>query len=173
MLQIVSSDHVSTENMHCIYLPSPIGVLQLVGNKLGEITVLHFCNDPYPLPTPDYQIPPSLKPLCDQLKAYFNGEKISFQGILAPKGTPFQHRLWQQLCQITYGQTQTYKQIARRLGDVKTIRAAAHANGQNPIAILIPCHRVIGTNGSLVGYAGGLWRKQFLLELEQRNPRLF
>jgi methylated-DNA-[protein]-cysteine S-methyltransferase len=101
-----------------------------------------------------------------ELSAYFSGKKVDFRTPLAPAGTAFQQQVWAALIAIPYGQTISYLQLAQRLGDEKTIRAAASANGKNPIAILIPCHRVIGSDGSLTGYAGGLHRKVWLLALE-------
>lgn len=101
-----------------------------------------------------------------ELADYFIGKIKSFTVRTNPDGTVFQKSVWTELSKINYGVTASYLQIAKRLGDEKTIRAAANANGKNPVAIIIPCHRVIGSNGSLTGYAGGLWRKKFLLEHE-------
>ncbi len=101
-----------------------------------------------------------------QLLEYFSGKLQQFDLPLAPAGTPFQQKVWQQLQQIPFGHTITYAEMARRLGDPKIIRAAGTANGRNPIAIIIPCHRVIGMNGDLVGYAGGLPNKKWLLDHE-------
>lgn len=104
-----------------------------------------------------------------QLQEYLLGQRESFDFKLNPNGTDFQKKVWDLLLTIPFGKTQTYAQMADKLGDPKVIRAAASANGKNPIAIVIPCHRVIGTNGSLTGYAGGLQNKKFLLELEKAN----
>ena len=98
-----------------------------------------------------------------QLEAYFAGERRSFDLPMAPQGTEFQQRVWAELLKIPFGTTISYLELAHRLGDEKCIRAAASANGKNPIWLMIPCHRVIGSNGKLVGYAGGLWRKKHLL----------
>jgi len=106
-----------------------------------------------------------------QLEDYFSGDIISFNLPLNPKGTEFQQRVWFELIKIPYGDTITYHELAVRLGDAKVIRAAGTANGKNPIAIVIPCHRVIGAGNKLTGYAGGIWRKKALLELEMKyNP---
>lgn len=102
-----------------------------------------------------------------QLGEYFNNQKWAFDIPLKPSGTEFQKSVWQELQKIPFGKTISYLDLAKRLGDEKVIRAAANANGKNPICILIPCHRVIGTSGSLTGYAGGLHRKNYLLELEK------
>jgi len=104
-----------------------------------------------------------------QLTNYFAGETESFDLPLQANGTPFQQNVWAELLKIPYGQTITYLQLAKRLGDIKAIRAVGTANGRNPIAIIIPCHRVIGTGNKLTGYAGGIWRKKCLLELEIKN----
>lgn len=103
-----------------------------------------------------------------QLEAYFEGSLQQFDVPLAPQGTEFQRRVWNKLLKIPFGQTQTYLQMARQLGDEKCIRAAASANGKNPLWIVAPCHRVIGTDGSLTGYARGLWRKKWLLDHERK-----
>ena len=102
-----------------------------------------------------------------QLEEYFAGERTRFELELAPRGDAFQLQVWQLLQEIPYGQTRSYGDLARRLGDVHLSQAVGAANGRNPISIIIPCHRVIGSDGSLVGYAGGLDRKRFLLSLEE------
>ena len=112
--------------------------------------------------------PEILKIAARQLLDFFEGRLQVFNLDLAPEGTEFQKKVWKLLQKIPYGQTWTYADMANQLGDPKVIRAAASANGKNPIAIVIPCHRVIGTNGSLTGYAGGLENKRFLLNLENR-----
>jgi methylated-DNA-[protein]-cysteine S-methyltransferase len=103
-----------------------------------------------------------------QLQSYFEGNLQNFNLKLDPEGTDFQKKVWDLLYKIPYGKTLTYAEMANKLGDPKVIRAAASANGKNPVAIIIPCHRVVGTNGSLTGYAGGLENKRFLLDLENR-----
>ncbi|STZ75483.1 methylated-DNA--[protein]-cysteine S-methyltransferase [Bergeriella denitrificans] len=107
--------------------------------------------------------------LRQELAAYFQGRLKNFSVPLRPVGTAFQRRVWAALQTIPYGSTLSYKQQAERLGDAKAVRAVAAANGQNKISIIIPCHRVIGSNGKLTGYAGGLFRKQYLLNLEQQD----
>jgi methylated-DNA-[protein]-cysteine S-methyltransferase len=103
-----------------------------------------------------------------QLRAYFAGTLREFDLKLAPKGTAFQRGVWRELCEIPYGATTSYGQLAARVGNPKASRAVGLANGRNPIPIVIPCHRVIGSNGSLVGYGGGLFIKEHLLALERR-----
>jgi methylated-DNA-[protein]-cysteine S-methyltransferase len=107
-----------------------------------------------------------------QLRAYFSGELESFDLALAPQGTPFQQRVWAELCRIPYGETISYGELARRIGNPNASRAVGLANGSNPIPIVIPCHRVIGSNGKLTGYGGGLPIKEKLLALERRQLRL-
>ena len=104
---------------------------------------------------------------CRQLEEYFSGKRKVFDLPLDPAGTDFQRKVWAELSKIPYGKTISYLELARRLGDEKVIRAAAAANGANPLAILIPCHRVVGSHGELTGYAGGLHRKKWLLEFEK------
>jgi methylated-DNA-[protein]-cysteine S-methyltransferase len=101
-----------------------------------------------------------------QLNEYFEGSRKHFDLKLNPEGTDFQKKVWKQLEQIPYGKTLSYLELSEQLGNVKAIRAVANANGKNPLWIVVPCHRVIGSNGSLTGYAGGLHRKQWLLEHE-------
>ena len=106
-----------------------------------------------------------------QLDDYFSGKSLTFNLPLFPEGTEFQQKVWNELLKIPYGETITYMDLAVRLGDPKCIRAAGTANGKNPIAIIIPCHRVIGAGNKLTGYAGGTWRKKILLEIEMKyNP---
>ena len=112
---------------------------------------------------------PLLKQCAQQLQEYFAGERRQFDLPLAPDGTPFQRSVWQALCQIPYGETRSYGEIAAQVGNPKAARAVGMANNRNPIPILIPCHRVIGASGKLIGYAGGLGVKETLLCLESRN----
>ena len=110
---------------------------------------------------------PSLERLRAELNEYFQGKRHEFTLPLASRGTPFQDKVWQELRRIRYGQTISYDELARRVGQPTAQRAVARANGMNCVAILIPCHRVIGKDGTLTGYGGGLWRKRLLLELER------
>ena len=112
---------------------------------------------------------PLLTEAAKQLLEYFSGNRTSFDLPLAPSGTEFQQKVWQALQTIPYGETWSYKKVAEAIGNPKASRAVGMANNKNPIAIMIPCHRVIGANGKLVGYAGGLDIKSTLLELETRN----
>jgi methylated-DNA-[protein]-cysteine S-methyltransferase len=111
-------------------------------------------------------MPVCLTACVRQLDEYFNGTRKEFSIQLDLRGTEFQKRVWQELLNIPFGTTTAYLKVASSLGDKKALRAVGRANGQNPIVILVPCHRVIGTDGSLTGYGGGLWRKEWLLNFE-------
>lgn len=116
---------------------------------------------------------PFLRQAADQLQAYFAGELQSFDLPLDLQGTPFQKLVWEELRHIPYGETRSYSFVANHIGAPKAVRAVGAANGRNPIPIVVPCHRVIGAAGSLVGYGGGLPLKRFLLDLEARHSHLF
>jgi len=111
-----------------------------------------------------------IKEAYQQLSEYLKGERKEFDLPLNPKGTDFQKRVWRALCDIPYGETRSYKQIAKAVGNSKAVRAVGMANNRNPITIVVPCHRVIGADGKLVGYGGGLEMKEFLLRLEKSLP---
>jgi methylated-DNA-[protein]-cysteine S-methyltransferase len=150
---------------------SPVGPLTLISNGKA-LTHCEFENPRYPFkPAPrgeDKIIAKARK----QLDAYFTGKVRDFDLPLAPEGTEFQQRVWAALLKIPYGATRSYGQQAAAIGSPKAVRAVGLANGRNPIAIIIPCHRVIGANGSLTGYGGGMARKRLLLDLEQGAPQL-
>jgi methylated-DNA-[protein]-cysteine S-methyltransferase len=150
------------------HIPSPLGTLEITGSN-GVIFSVLFLEEQDKSKS---KIPPSLKACVLQLEEYFSGKRKQFELQLQPNGTAFQRHVWDELLKIPFGKTISYLQLARQLGDEKSIRAAASANGKNPICILIPCHRVIGTNSELVGYAGGIWRKQWLLDHENGQQSL-
>ncbi len=145
------------------FFKCPLGVVKIVGdaNGISEISILDEGKI-------SVSIPKELEQAVIQLQEYFEGKRTHFNLKLNPKGTDFQQSVWQELLNIPYGKTLSYMELSKKIGDVKAIRAVAAANGKNPLWLVIPCHRVIGTDGSLTGYAGGLWRKKWLLELE--NP---
>ena len=149
-------------NLDVAVISSPLGALEILGDKQG-IQKITFLDDPTVF---SQSIPQSLQLAVSELKKYFNKETKNFSFKLNPQGTDFQKRVWLQLAEIPFSKTSSYLDMAKKLGDVKVIRAAASANGKNPISIVIPCHRVIGSDGSLTGYAGGLWRKKWLLAHE-------
>ena len=148
--------------MNTAYLNTPLGTLEIKGDDSGLVSV-HFLDREEGNTS---EIPESLLDAVTQLKEYFNNQRDTFELVLNPEGTEFQKRVWDLLQTIPYGKTTSYQKMANRLGDPKVIRAAASANGKNPISIIIPCHRVVGSDGSLIGYAGGLHRKKWLLEHE-------
>jgi methylated-DNA-[protein]-cysteine S-methyltransferase len=130
------------------------------------ITSLDFSNASVPIQNSDN---PLLLRLDEELHEYFDGKREVFTLPLSPQGTPFQKQVWETLLTIPYGTTISYAQEAERFGNPKAVRAVASANGRNPIAILIPCHRVIATGGGLGGYSGGIEKKEFLLKLEKKE----
>ena len=144
-----------------VFIKTPLGIAKIVGDEDGisEISVLDDG-------TISKAIPKELKEAVEQLKDYFSDKRYDFNFKLNPKGTEFQQKVWQELLKIPFGKTISYLDLAKKLGDPKVIRAAASANGKNPLWIVVPCHRVIGADGALTGYAGGLWRKKWLLEHE-------
>ncbi len=144
-----------------VVIESPIGNIRIVEND-DYLTEVSFTEDS----ATDMPEKKLLQTARTQLEAYFNNGLKEFDLSLNPTGTEFQQKVWRQLLNIPYGETISYLEFANRLGDPKAIRAAAGANGQNPIAIIIPCHRVIGSNGTMTGYAGGIQRKKDLLILE-------
>jgi methylated-DNA-[protein]-cysteine S-methyltransferase len=151
-------------------MPSPVGELLLTGDD-GCLTGLYMPSDRYvrhaaARPSPGDRDDGALAGVRRQLEEYFTGERSSFELPVAPVGTPFQKDVWAELLRVGYGTTITYAELAARIGRPTAIRAAGAANGANPVSIVIPCHRVIGSNGSLTGYGGGLEAKRFLLDLE-------
>ena len=169
--------------MYKAYYQSPIGLLEIKATKKG-ITVVGFVESKSPTDENEISfefsdindaekmlenpMPVYLKNCLMQLKAYFEGNRKTFDFALAPEGTAFQTKVWAALLDVPFGKTASYKDIAKSLGDLKAVRAVGFANGKNPIAIVIPCHRIIGSNGTLTGYAGGLWRKKWLLQHEEK-----
>jgi methylated-DNA-[protein]-cysteine S-methyltransferase len=151
------------KEVEIVYVKTPIGVCKIIGSSLGvsEVSIL---DDEVVIST---TIPKSLQSCVAQLEEYFKGERKIFELQLDYNGTDFQKTVWKSLNSIPYGKTTNYLKQARSLGDEKAIRAVASANGKNPFGIVLPCHRVIGSDGSLTGYASGIWRKKWLLEHEQ------
>lgn len=153
-------------------IDSPLGELQLVGDGLS-LTGLEM--SPRSAPSGGERDPDAFAAVETQLRAYFAGELTEFDVPLAPAGSGFQLAVWAALLRIPYGETVSYGEIAAEIGRPDAVRAVGTTNGRNPIAVIIPCHRVIGANGTLVGYGGGLPRKRLLLELEADHaaPRLW
>lgn len=149
------------------YYHSPVGLLKISGTNdyISEVT---FHDTSQKAEGNKKHLPPMLINCVEQLIQYFNGERRIFDLPLNQTGTAFQQDVWSLLTQIPFGKTISYLDLARQTGDTKATRAVANANGKNNIAIIVPCHRVIGSTGELTGYAGGLWRKKWLLELEAK-----
>ena len=153
--------------MATAYMSTPLGSAKLEGdeNGLTYVTVLETDE-------PESEIiPETLEDAVYQLKEYFEGKRKNFDLLLNPEGTEFQKKVWAALLEIPFGKTISYLELSMKLGDVKAIRAVASANGKNPLWIIIPCHRVIGSDGSLTGYAGGLHRKKWLLNHESPSKQ--
>ena len=149
--------------MQTSYFKTPLGIAKIIGDENG-FSVISIADEG----SISENIPEVLQEAVSQLNDYFEGKRTDFNFKLNPSGTDFQQKVWQALLEIPFGKTTSYLDLSKKLGDVKAIRAVASANGKNPLWIVVPCHRVIGSDGSLTGYAGGLWRKKWLLEHE--NP---
>ncbi len=149
--------------METTHIKTPLGIAKITGDENG-ISIISIADQGKISTT----IPIVLQEAVSQLNDYFEGKRTAFTFKLNPSGTEFQQKVWKGLLEIPFGKTMSYMELSKKLGDVKAIRAVASANGKNPLWIVVPCHRVIGTDGSLTGYAGGLWRKKWLLEHE--NP---
>ena len=147
---------------------SPLGPLTLV-ERDGAVAGLYMTSHRHMPPVEGPRDDSALPDLQEQLTAYFARELKDFDVRLAVAGTPFQQRVWAGLAQIPYGETWSYAELAEHIGSPRAVRAVGLANGKNPVSIVVPCHRVVGSNGSLTGYGGGLERKQLLLDLE-RGP---
>lgn len=148
---------------------SPVGPITLVAVD-GKLAWLHMAEQRYPPAAGSFGAadPAVLAGPASQLDEYFAGTRTAFDLPLALAGTPFQQRVWQELQAIPYGETVSYGELARRIGQPTASRAVGLANGRNPVSIIVPCHRVVGADGSLTGYGGGIERKRYLLAFEQR-----
>jgi methylated-DNA-[protein]-cysteine S-methyltransferase len=144
------------------YYESPIGILEIAGTENGVQAVSFMKEKTAAVP----KISPCLRECWRQLDEYFRGKRKEFSLKLDLLGTEFQKKVWYQLIKIPFGKTVSYGDIARAIGNAKAVRAVGNANGKNPISIIVPCHRVIGSKGDMVGFGGGLWRKKWLLRHE-------
>jgi methylated-DNA-[protein]-cysteine S-methyltransferase len=158
---------------HTAYINSPVGILEI--KTTGEaLNTVHFINSWKGPKLAEDEIHfetalPAYTTHCiQQLQEYFNGSRKKFDLNLSQVGTAFQLKVWSELLHIDYGKTISYLELSKRIGDVKAIRAVGTTNGKNSISIIVPCHRVIGSNGTLIGYGGDLWRKKWLLEHENK-----
>lgn len=152
---------------HIDFFNSPLGFIEIKATAKG-ISSLVFCEEKKERQGRSQLIENSLS----QLDEYFSGNRKEFELPLDLKGTDFQQNIWELLSAIPFGKTVSYLNLAKKYGDTNAIRAVGSANGKNPISIIVPCHRVIGSDGSLTGYAGGLWRKKWLLALESKYTQL-
>jgi methylated-DNA-[protein]-cysteine S-methyltransferase len=170
---LIKNDPFTAMNTETIYYNSAVGLLEL-RSAADDLTHLLFINSWKGTKMDETEIqiikPQSavLKECVKQLDAYFAGKLVTFSLPIAQTGTHFQQTVWSELCNIPYGHTISYMELSKRIGNVKAIRAVGTANGSNNVSIIVPCHRVIGSNGSLVGYGGDLWRKKWLLEHEAK-----
>ncbi|TRX27037.1 methylated-DNA--[protein]-cysteine S-methyltransferase [Flavobacterium franklandianum] len=159
--------------METTYIKTPLGIAKIIGDENG-VSVISVSDEGDSTAKLEQakqmsdSIPKVLQEAASQLNDYFEGKRNDFTFKLNTSGTEFQQKVWNGLLEIPFGKTMSYLELSKKLGDVKAIRAVASANGKNPLWIVVPCHRVIGSDGSLTGYAGGLWRKKWLLEHE--NP---
>ena len=151
--------------MYITHFQSPIGTVEIAGTQKG-IVALDFVDQPQPV---DGVLPEILKECVKQIDEYFSGHRKTFSLNLSLQGTVFQNTVWHRLVKIPYGQTYSYGEFAATIGNPTACRAVGNANGKNPISIIVPCHRLIGSDGSLTGYGGGLWRKEWLLKHENDN----
>lgn len=150
-----------------LFYNSPIGWLRLASSETG-VTAIDFCEKKEGTDHTNELVLKAKR----QLQEYFEGKRTEFDFPLKMIGTHFQINVWKELSKIPFGTTISYFELSKRVGNIKAIRAVGHANGQNPLPIVIPCHRVIGSDGRLTGYGGGLWRKQWLLNHEKALPQL-
>ena len=149
-------------------MPSPVGELLLTASAAG-ITGVYLPGE-HRRPEPDWELDPARFNDCRcQLDEYFAAHRFTFSLPLAPPGTPFQHQVWTELVDIEYGTTISYTELARRVGRPNSQRAVGGANGRNPVCVIVPCHRVVGANGSLTGYSAGVDAKRWLIDFERGN----
>lgn len=154
--------------METCIIQSPLGLTKITGNTNGVSSITISDSEEKITDV----IPVELEDCVIQLNEYFEGSRKIFDLTLNPEGTTFQKKVWKHLESIPYGKTTSYLELSKHLGDIKAIRAVASANGKNPLWIIIPCHRIIGSNGALTGYAGGLHRKKWLLDHESPYKQL-
>jgi methylated-DNA-[protein]-cysteine S-methyltransferase len=158
-------------SLYCSRIASPIGPLTAVVDEEGRLVRLTFDRERAALPEGAVRDDGRCAGVAAQLGEYFAGTRRRFELALAPRGTAFQHRVWEELLRIPHGATISYRELAVRVGNPAATRAVARANATNPLPIVVPCHRVIGSDGTLTGYGGGLDRKRFLLALEGVEQR--
>ena len=151
--------------IYIAYYQAPIGAVEIVGTQ-DNIVALNFVDNKK---STDDELPITLQDCVRQIDEYFNAKRKAFSVELSMQGTDFQNTVWRQLLSVPYGKTVSYSEIAAAIGKPTACRAVGAANGKNPISIIVPCHRIIGSDGTLTGYGGGLWRKEWLLKHEGDN----
>lgn len=164
---------MSEQKLYYDYIDTPLGELELTSSNSYLLSALFVKTEKNVLDKQPVLSSPVNEEAKKQLNAFFKKELTQFELPINPAGTEFQKMVWSELVKIPFGTTISYMTLAKKLGDPNSIRAAASANGKNPITIIIPCHRVIGTDGKLVGYSGDMWRKQWLLDHESKQEKLF
>lgn len=158
---------MNNDEISYTYIDSPVGRIMLAGNSQGLLEISFMAGRDRRSPDPRWHLDDSqFTEVIAQLREYFDGRLREFDLPLQPEGTSFQLQVWKALREIPYGETISYAELARRIGKPKAVRAVGAANGKNPLSIVIPCHRVIGSDGSLTGYGGGMENKKYLLALE-------
>jgi methylated-DNA-[protein]-cysteine S-methyltransferase len=167
MLRFISGDHY-TEKEYKLDMDTPLGILEIIGTNEAVSSIL-FVEREERVHMREDDTPDVLIDCHDQLAEYFNGSRRTFSFPVHVKGTDFQKRVWEGLLDLAYGETGSYKDLAVSIGNDKAIRAVGSANGKNKLSIVIPCHRIIGSNGTMTGYAGGVWRKEWLLRHEGKH----
>lgn len=155
------------QNLYYTYYQSPVGLLKIGGTD-NYISELSFVDNKEQVTHGEPGVSEIMHQCTEELIEFFNGKRRNFDIPVYQEGTAFQQRVWGELLNIPFGKTISYLELAKHLGDIKMVRASASTSGKNKIAIIIPCHRVIGSDKSLVGYGGGLWRKKWLLQHEFR-----
>ena len=164
---------MSEQKLYYDYMDTPLGELELTSSAQFLLSALFVRTEKNVIDKQPVLFSEINEEAKKQLDAYFKKELTQFKLPINPAGTAFQKMVWSELVKIPFGSTISYLTLAKKLGDPNSIRAAASANGKNPITIIIPCHRVIGTDGKLVGYSGDMWRKQWLLNHESKQESLF
>ncbi|WP_432353618.1 methylated-DNA--[protein]-cysteine S-methyltransferase [Sporosarcina sp. A2] len=167
MEPLIHRENLSADTSRAEY-QSPVGVIEIVGTKKAIISILFLDSEAVENGITDatFQV---VKDCYNELDEYFNGTRKEFTVPYRNEGTEFRRNVWQALTDIPYAQTASYRDIACSIGNEKAVRAVGTANGKNKLSIIIPCHRIIGSNGTLTGYAGGLWRKEWLLAHEKKH----
>ncbi len=160
----MKSTSTKSKDIKKTYYLSPIGLLEIRGSEKGISFISFVANVNNVI-----ENPPCLRECVNQLNDFFNGKRKSFNISFDLEGTDFQKKVWNEILKIPFGKTKTYNDIAKKLENKEAVRAVGNAVGKNPLAIVIPCHRVIGSDGGLVGYAGGIWRKKWLLNFEYKD----